>query len=139
MGSASNYLELELLDHVLKVGSYTAPTSLGVALHSADPTDAGTAATELVIVGGYVRADATSAIFGTAAASGAIANDAALTFATASADWHAGSTIGFFGIWDTLRPGTGNLLFHGAITTPKAVLNGQTLSFPIGDIDITCD
>jgi hypothetical protein len=138
MGSASNYLELELLDHVFKVGSYTAPSSLGIALHSADPTDAGTAATELSSAGGYARADATTA-FGTAASSGAIANDAAITFGAASADWNGGSTIGYFSIWDQTRRYGGNMLFHGAITTPKAVLNGQTLSFPIGDIDVTCD
>ena len=32
MGSFSNYLELEILDHVFKTGAYTAATNIYIAL-----------------------------------------------------------------------------------------------------------
>ena len=38
MGSISNYLENELLDHILGTGAYTKPT-VYVGLSTADPTD----------------------------------------------------------------------------------------------------
>ena len=31
----------------------------------------------------------------------------------------------------------GNVLFHGALTTPRIVLDGDTFKFNAGDIDIT--
>lgn len=44
MGSLSNYLELELLDHVLNNAAYSPAATLYLALCTADPTDAGTGA-----------------------------------------------------------------------------------------------
>ena len=39
MGSLSNYVEDEVLDHVLKTGDWAQPANLYVALSTADPTD----------------------------------------------------------------------------------------------------
>jgi hypothetical protein len=39
MGSFSNYLENELLDHVFGAAAYSAPATLYVGLSTADPTD----------------------------------------------------------------------------------------------------
>jgi len=36
-GSLSDFLENELLDHVLKTGAYAVPTNIYVALSTADP------------------------------------------------------------------------------------------------------
>jgi hypothetical protein len=133
--SASNYLELELLDHLLGVGAYSAPTTY-VALCTADPTDAGTGASmnELPDSDGYARV-ATAGCFGTAAASGSIANDAAVTFAAASGDW---TEVTHFAILDSGTHGAGNMLLYGALTTPKTVTSGDTPRFPIGSLTITC-
>lgn len=128
----SNYLELELLDHVFKVASYTAPTNLYVSLHSGDPGETG--ASELGATGSYARANATTA-FGTPAATGALSNDAEISFPAATADWNGGSVISWAGVWDAAT--VGNFLWRCAIGTPKAVLNGQTAKIPIGDLDIT--
>ena len=40
-GTISDYLEDKLLDHVFENSAYTVPTTLYVALSTADPTDSG--------------------------------------------------------------------------------------------------
>jgi len=45
MGSFSDFLENELLDHVFKTGAYTAPTNIYVALCTSTPDDADTGST----------------------------------------------------------------------------------------------
>ena len=74
-GSMTNFLELELLDHVFGKGAYSAPTPY-LALFTAAPTDAG-GGTE-VSGGSYARVSISSAM--DAAASGAITNGSTITF-----------------------------------------------------------
>ena len=128
-GSFTNFLELEILDHILGNGSYTAPTPY-VALFTAAPSDAG-GGTE-VSGGSYARVDA-SALFG-AAAAGTCANDAEIAFPTASASW---GTIVAFAIMDAATDG--NMLVWGDLTTPKAVGDGDTATFAIGALVINLD
>ena len=58
MGSISDYLELELLDHVFSVGAYTSPASLFVALSTADPLDTEAGLTEPSTSDNYDRVGA---------------------------------------------------------------------------------
>ena len=44
MAAMSNYLENKVLDYVLRDQADWAPTAVYLALHTADPTDAGTGA-----------------------------------------------------------------------------------------------
>ena len=41
MGSLSDYVELEVLDHVLKTADWAQPAALYIGLSTADPTDDG--------------------------------------------------------------------------------------------------
>ena len=132
-GSKSDFLELEVLDHVLGNAAYTAPGSVYIALFTADPSDAGggTEATG----GSYARATVTNnATNWPNAAAGAKANGTEITFAEATADW---GTITAFGIFDAAS--AGNLLYWAELTTDKAVNNGDTAKFAVGDLDITED
>lgn len=129
MAGASDYLENELLDHILSVGSYTAPT-IYVGLYTAAPSDAG-GGTE-VSGGSYARVDASSA-FG-AASGGSSANTGAITFPEATGSW---GTVTHYGIFDAST--SGNLLIWGALDASKAVASGDTVSFAIGDLTITLD
>lgn len=128
MSSKSDYLELAVLNAVFN------NTSLAVAvpyisLFTAAPSDAG-GGTE-VTGGSYARVNA-SACF-PAAASGAISNDAAITFPESTASW---GTVTHFGIHDASS--AGNLLYWAALTTPRVVdAAGITVSFAIGDLDVT--
>jgi hypothetical protein len=134
MGSFSDFLENELLDHVFGDASYTAPGTLYVGLSSTDPLDDGSGITEPV-GGSYARVAKTNNLTNWPAASGgAKSNGTAITFATATASW---GTVGYFFISDALTGG--NMLGHAALTTSKTIDSGDTASFAIGELDITLD
>jgi hypothetical protein len=125
-GSFSDFLENELLDHVLDVGAYTAPTAVYAALFTTAPTDAG-GGTE-VSTGSYARVAIT---FG-AASGGASANSAAITFPTASGSWGTIVAMAFFD-----ASTVGNMLGWADLAVNKAVGSGDTAEFAIGDLDVT--
>lgn len=130
MSSFSDYLELELLDHVFGGSDYTRPATLYIGLFTAAPTDAG-GGTE-VTGGSYARAAVTNnATNFPAASAGAKTNANAITFATATADW---GTVVAVGIFDALSGG--NLLAWCTVTS-QSVPSGVTASIPAGDLDIT--
>lgn len=129
MAGFTTYLQEELLDHIGGNGSYTAPTPY-VGLFTAAPSDAG-GGTE-VSGGSYARVNANTS-FG-AASGTTMANDATITFPTATASW---GTVSHFGIFDAST--SGNLLAWGPVGTPKAVGIGDTASFAIGDLELTLD
>ena len=45
-------------------------------------------------------------------------------------------TITHFGVLDAAT--SGNLLYHGALTTSRAITSGDIFRVPTGDLDITC-
>lgn len=134
MSKMSDYLEVELRKHLFRTGSFTKPSALYVSLHTADPTDDATG-TE-VSGGSYARVqrDPLDANWTAASATdGVTDNAAAITFPSPTANW---GSITHFGIWDASS--AGNMLIHGALTTPKTVNNGDAApSFAIGALDIT--
>jgi hypothetical protein len=133
MGSFSDFLENELLDHVFKVGAYTAATNLFVVLLNTTPDDDDTgtvlSTAKEVSGGSYARVTCNT---WDAASGGATANTGAITFAEATADW---GTVTHFAICD--HASTGNMLGWGALTTPKAIGTGDTASFAAGDLDVS--
>ena len=132
-GSLSNFLELELLDHVLGNAAYTAPATVYIALYTVAPTDTG-GGTE-VTGGAYARKDvANNATNWPAAAAGAKSNGVAITFVTATANW---GTVVAFGIFDALA--AGNLLYWADLTVNKVINNGDTGEFAVNDLDVTED
>lgn len=125
MADFSDFLENELLDHVFRNSAYTPPAAVYLGLYTAAPSDAG-GGTE-VSTGGYARQAIT---FG-AAAAGAIANTGAVAFTASGANF---GTITHVGVFDASS--AGNLLAWKAISS-VIINDGDTLNFPIGDIDIT--
>jgi hypothetical protein len=133
MGSFSDFLELELLDHIFGAAAYTAPATLYVGLFTATPSDAG-GGTE-VATGSYARVAVTNnAANFPAAAAGSKSNGTVITFPMATASW---GTITSFGIFTAATAGT--LLAWGALTTSRAVANLDVLYFPVGQLVITLD
>jgi hypothetical protein len=134
MGSFSDYLELELLDHVFKVGSYTQPTKICIALCKstiADDDTGATLPTEVANSGAYARKQCNT--WATASA-GATYNNMAITFVEATANW---GTVTDFAIVDSATYGAGNMLGYGKLTTPKKIGTGDTAKFATGDIDVS--
>jgi hypothetical protein len=132
-GSKSDYLENQLLDHVLGGPDYTRPATVYVALYTVAPTDVG-GGTE-VSDGSYARvAVVNNATNWPAASGGATANGTEVTFPTATADW--GECVAF-AILDA--DSGGNFLYWGDLTVAKTVNNGDTAKFAVGALDVTED
>ncbi len=134
MSAMSDYLEVEIRKHIFRTGSFTKPSALYVGLFTAAPSDAG-GGTE-VSGGSYARVqrDPLDANWTAASATNGVTdNAAAITFPAPTANW---GVITHFGIFDAAS--AGNLLFHGALTTPKTVNNGDPApAFAIGALVVT--
>ncbi|RLP97309.1 hypothetical protein QT235_03135 [Geobacillus stearothermophilus] len=126
MSAISNYLENALINAVLRNIPYTSPAAVYLALYTSDPTDANTG-TE-VTGGSYQRQQIT---FG-APNNGMVSNSNEILFPVATANW---GTVTHIGILDAATGG--NLLFYGAVTTPKTISTNDQLKINAGDISIT--
>jgi len=127
----SNFLELELLDHVLNGLTWASPASVWVALYTTDPTDADSG-TEVAALYDYARVQMTA---GWTVAAGNAYNTAAVTFPPANGgSW---GTVTHMGIRDAST--AGNLLFHGVLTSSRTVQDGDTFQFALGNISIDLD
>lgn len=131
MAAMSDDLENKLINHIFRNTDYARPANIYLALFTAAPSDSG-GGTE-VSGGSYARqAVATGASSGWDAASGgATANTGVVTFPTATADW---GTITHVGVFDAST--SGNLMFHGALSSNKTVSNGDIFRFNAGEFDI---
>jgi hypothetical protein len=126
MSEMSNYLENALINGTLRATSYTAPTTVYLALYLTDPTDADVG-TE-VSGGSYVRQSIT---FG-APSGGVTSNSVAIEFPQATAAW---GTIQYIGIRDSLT--TGNLLYHTALNSSKEIASGDIFKITAGNLTVT--
>ena len=114
MSAMSDYLENEILDHILGTGAYTMPTTVYVGLSTGSFNDDNSATFSV-------------------AASGTTSNSGAIEFNPATgSSW---GSISHFGIFDALT--SGNLLIHGSFTTAKTIDVGDILKIAIGDLDVT--
>jgi len=128
MGSISDFLEDELIDHVFDTGAYSPPT-IYVALSTTEPADDGTNVTEPA--DGYARVAHSS---WDAAASRLTENTGTVTFPQASGSW---GTITHYALYDA--PTDGNMLGAGALSVSKDVVTGNTPTIADGEIEISFD
>jgi hypothetical protein len=132
MAAMSNYLENKVLDYVLRDQADWAPTAVYLALHTADPTDAGSGA-EVTNTGGSTYARQAITFNAAHATNGTIDNSSAEEFTNMPA-----CTVSHIGIWDSVdSSGSNNLLFYGAVSSSKTVTAGDTISLAAGALDIT--
>lgn len=104
--------------------AFTAPATVYVKLHTADPGSAGATA---------ASANTTrAAVTWSAAAAGSKAMSGTLTWAS----WAAGTeTISHISIWDASS--AGNFLWSGALSASKTVNNGDTLNITSLTLSLT--
>jgi hypothetical protein len=139
----SNYWENELIDHLFRARSYTAPTDHYFALFTAAPGEAG-GGTE-VSGGSYARVQVAAGFaefegtggettnVDSAGTGGATQNRNPITFPTPSANW---GTVTHFGVFDAAS--SGNLHTYGALTASKNINNGDPApNFPAGAFDFS--
>jgi len=140
MAAMSDYLEIELIKHIFRTGTFSKPSVLAIALCTAAPSDSSTGATITEVSAtntGYARVSANPADgtwAETSGTNGVTSNSSAITFSAATGDW---GTITHVAILDSTTVGAGNVLFHGALSTSKTVTTGDIFSFQAGNLQIT--
>lgn len=122
----SDYLEVNILNHVLRNVSYTSPSGVYAALFTVAPTDAG-GGTE-VSGGAYARQAVTFGVPGTPAAN-QVTNTAEVAFPIASLTW---GTVVAFALFDASV--AGNMLYHAKLTAARTIDVGDQFKFPVGQI-----
>lgn len=109
--------------------------NLYLSLHTSDPGEAGTQATNEANYGGYVRQAIPRSGSGFTVAGNAVSNAAAITFPPATS---GSQTVQFWGL-GTDPSGAGKLLYKGALTPTIPVAAPVSVNIPAGDLDITED
>jgi len=126
MSAMSDYLENEILDHILRNAAYTPASTVYIGLSTGSFND-DNSGTELS-GNGYTR----KAIAFDAASGGATDNTSAVDFDAATGSW---GSVSHFGLFDASS--SGNLLIHGAFSAAKTVASGDILRIAAGELDIT--
>lgn len=133
MSSKSDYLENMLLDTLFSNGTFTKPTNLHFALHSADPGETGAGAE--LSGGGYARVSVANNGSTFSRTGNTVTNAGAISFAESTGSQ---GTATHFGIW-TASTG-GSLLYYGPLGASLAVTAaGITVTFPASSITISED
>jgi hypothetical protein len=127
--SFSDYLENEVLDHVLNDGTYTPPT-IYAGYSTADPGEDATGLAEPTDAA-YARVAAAAAVWN-AASGGSKSNASTIEFPTATENQ---GEITHACLFDALTGG--NLLMSGALTVAKAIASGSTPRFTAGQFVVT--
>lgn len=133
--SFSDYMENELLDHILSAQSYSPPATVDVALCTAAVVDSddGTSITEPV-GNGYLRKNVNNnATEWPNASGGSKQNGQEVAFDQATGSW---STITHYAI---LEGGTDNIMVHGALNSARAIGLGDTARFQPSTLTINLD
>lgn len=121
MTALANFVEDELLDHILSTGAWAAPTNTYVKLHIGDPGEDCT--------GNPAATTTRQQITWAAAAARAIASGADLVWTAAASE-----TISHISIWDDLT--AGNPIAYGPLDTPEPVNLNDTFTIPTGTLTI---
>lgn len=145
MAGMSNYLENKLVDFVLRGQSFTPPATLYIALCTATPSDSDTGSTITEVSGGnYSRQSLTSNAANWYATNGNNDNASsgtngttgnATTIAWSSVTWTG--TITAVAVCDASSGG--NMLFYTALSSPKTIASGDSVSFATNALTIQID
>ena len=126
--SFSKDLAQKLANHSIGVQAYPLPTTVYIALFSADPGETSSLANELS-GSGYQRINVYGKLDAT---SGVITNTELVNSEEATANWQ---TITHLALVDAST--AGKIMYQGALTTPKDVPAGERFSMLPADMQIT--
>jgi hypothetical protein len=113
--------------------SWNANTNLYVALHTADPGEAGSQTTSECAFGSYARVTVARSGSGFTVSGDTASNAAVIAFpeCTSGSETVTHVSIG------TASSGAGQILYKGALTASRSVSSGITLQFAIGALQVT--
>lgn len=146
MTAATNYLEAKVLEHIFQnaisggTAYDTSAITWYVGLHTADPGETGSFTNEQQTnadgaSADYARQSVTFAAVSTVGNTVSISSNAAVTFPQAAADYDA--QITHISVSDAVDGG--NMIFKGALTTPKTVTSGDVFQINSGSLTIQLD
>ena len=135
--SKSNSTENDTLDAILRAvdPSWRSNASRYIALHTADPADAGSATTSECAFGSYARVAVTAATGFTAASGGSTSNTGVIAFPECTSGSETVTHVSIV----TTTSGAGQILYSGALTASRSVSSGITLQFAIGALVVSED
>ena len=136
--SKSNATETDVLNYVFNATAFpwNANANLYVALHTANPDEAGTQLTNETAYANYVRAVVARTSGGWTVSGNQVSNAATITFNACSG---AGSTVTHVSIGTSALPSAGQILYSGALASPLVISSGVTPQFGAGALVITED
>ena len=129
MTDMATNLKNKLLNLTLSGISYAGVDDPYVSLWTSDPTDDETG-TE-VSGGSYTRMQGSFAL----ATTGDTANDADITYPTATSSW---GTVAYIGLHESAT-GTGNMIYHTALNISKTIDAGDIFKISTGDLTVELD
>lgn len=109
--------------------------NLYVALHTADPGDAGDQTTSEVSYTGYARVAVPRSGSGWSRSSATISNAATVQFGECSG---GSATASYFSV-GTASSGSGSILYSGSLSAPRSISSGITPLFNVGALQGTVD
>jgi hypothetical protein len=126
MSAASNYLETQLFNLIFRGVAFTPPAKTWIALHTADPTETGSAAEVSTSTWpSYLRQDAAKG--GAQADAWTVPSDGtgknALQLIYAMYDGAAPLTVTHFSVWDAQTGG--NMLVYAPLASSRTINNGD--------------
>lgn len=140
--SLSNYAAQAVLNSLFgktsAFGALASAPTIHVGLSSTAPTEAGGNVTE-PSGGGYARVATAAGDWDAAtdADPSVVENANAISFPKATADWLTGADLTHLVLFDAASGG--NVLGSAALTTAKAVLDGDTPEFAAGELSVSLD
>ena len=129
MSDMCNYLEDKLIDHILRNVAYTSPSTVYLALLTADPTETGSTTNE-VAGASYARQE----IVFDAPTDGVTQNTYDVEFPQATEDW---GTVSHILVMDAQTGG--NPLYHKELNTAKQITTDDIFKIPAGNLTIQQD
>lgn len=132
----SGYLEVNLLGHTLLGSSFTAPSTVWVALATSIASDCTSIAqfadTEVTTNVGYTRQLANGSWSApTSGPNWTVVNSSAFTFSAATSAW---GTVTHVCLVTSSTHGTGQVLYWGLLDTSRSVQTGDIVQFSAGNL-----
>lgn len=138
MASASDYLENSLLAHSLGITSMTAPTTVYLALFTANTGLEGNSPSAEISTSGtaYTR----KAISFGSVSGGSVSSNADVTFDEATASWGTVTHCAIVDHATNTTWGTNvNVLYWGALSASKTISTNDTFIVQSGDLTVSLD
>lgn len=130
---AGRYLRTEILEWLTGVAFASPPAAIYLHLCTTAPT--ATAVGTAPTITGYTAEEiADLAAISTGASVDTLSTDGAITFGPFTG---ATQTATHFMVMDGATPGSANILFYGALTSDRAMVDGGTVVVAAGDLDLT--